>query len=91
MIPESNIREELDFLDKKRTEISVLQLSVGDYMVTSKFIVSSLWSFDRDIILGLPWIKTLGTFILNAKNKFLTFSYKQKRIIFQDFTMKSYL
>ena len=67
MIPESNTREELDFLDKKRTEISGLQLSVGDYMVTSKFIVSSLWSFDGDIILGLPWIKTLGTLILNAK------------------------
>ena len=67
VIPESNIREELYFLDKKRTEISGLQLSVGDYMVTSKFIVSSLWSFDGDIILGLPWIKTLGTFILNAK------------------------
>ena len=58
-------------------------------MVTSKFIVSSLWSFDGDIILGLPWIKTLGNFILNAKNKFLTFSYKRKRITFQDITMKS--
>ena len=58
-------------------------------MVTSKFIVSSLWSFDRDIILGLPWIKTLGTFILNAEKKFLTFSYNQKRITFQDITMKS--
>ena len=89
MIPESNITEELDFLDKKRTKISGLQLSVGDYMVTSKFIVSSLWSFDSDIILGLPWIKTLGTFILNAEKKFLTFSYKRKRITFQDITMKS--
>ena len=58
-------------------------------MVTSKFIVSSLWSFDGDIILGLPWIKTLGTFILNAEKKFLTFSYKRKRITFQDITMKS--
>ena len=91
MIHESNIGKELDFCDMKQIEISGLQLNVGDYMVTSKFNVSSLWSFDRDIILGLPWIKTLGTIILNAENKFLTFSYKQKRIIFQDFTMKSYL
>ena len=89
VISESNIREELDFLDKKRTEISGLQLSVGDYMVTSKFIISSLWSFDGDIIFGLPWIKKLGTFILNAENKFLTFSYKKKRITFQDIKMKS--
>ena len=91
VIHESNIGKELDFCDMKQIEISGLQLNVGDYMVTSKFNVSSLWSFDRDIILGLPWIKTLGTIILNAENKFLTFSYKQKRIIFQDFTMKSYL
>ena len=89
MIPESNIREKLDFWDRKQIEISGLQLNVRDYMVTSKFIVSSLWSFDGDIILGLPWIKTLGTFILNAENKFLIFSYKQKRITFQDITMKS--
>ena len=54
MIPESNIREELDFWDRKQIEISGLQLNVGDYMVTSKFIVSSLWSFDSDLILGLP-------------------------------------
>ena len=69
--------------------LSGLQLNVGEYMVTSKFIVSSLWSFDGDIILGLPWIKTLGTFILNAEKKFLTFSYNRKRITFQDITMKS--
>ena len=73
----------------KQFEISGLQLNVGEYMVTSKFIVTSLWSFDGDIILGLHWIKTLGAFIKNAENKFLTFSYKQKRIPFQDITMKS--
>ena len=72
----------------KQIEISVLQLNVEDYMVTSKFIVSSLSSFEGDIILGLPWIKTLGTFILNVEKNFLTFSYKRKRITFQDITMK---
>ena len=46
VIPESNIREKLDFSDRKQIEISGLQLNVGDYMVTLKFIVSSLWSFD---------------------------------------------
>ena len=72
----------------KQFEISDLQLNVGDYMVKSKFIVSSLWSFDGDIILGLPWIKTLGTFILTVENKFLTFSYKKNKIKLQDTTMK---
>ena len=42
VIPKSNIRKELDFLDKKQIEISSLQLNVGYYIVTSKFIVSSL-------------------------------------------------
>ena len=54
LILESNIGEELDFWDMKQTEISALQPNVGDYMVTSKFIVISLWGFDGDIILGLP-------------------------------------
>ena len=57
-------------------------------MVTLKFIVSSLWSFDGDIILGLTWIKTLGTFILNVEKKFLTFSYKKTKITLEDYTMK---
>ena len=42
MIPESNIREELDLWDRKQIKVSGLLLNVGDYMVTSKFIVSSL-------------------------------------------------
>ena len=79
VIPESNICERIEFWDKKQIEISGLQLNVGDYMVTSKFIVSSLWIFDRDIIFGLTWIKTLGTFIFNAEKKFLTFSYNKRK------------
>ena len=67
VIPESNIGEELEFWDNKQIEISGLQLNVGDYMVTTKFIVSSLWIFDDDIILDLPWLKPMGTFILNAE------------------------
>ena len=54
VILESNIGEGIDFWDKKQFEIDGLKLNVGDYMVTSKFIVSSLWSFDDDIILVLP-------------------------------------
>ena len=76
VIRESNIRGNLDIWDRKQIEISGLELNVGYYMVTSKFVV------------GLPWIKTLGTFIINAKKKFMVFSYKKKRITFQDITMK---
>ena len=91
MISKSNIGEGIEFWERKQFEICGLQLNVRDYMVTSKFIVSSLWSYDDDIIFGLPWIKTLGTFILNFEKNFLTFSYKKKEITLQDSTMKSYL
>ena len=44
-----------------------------------------------DIILGSPWVQTLGTFILSTKKKFLTFSYKKKKkkkITLQNVKMK---
>ena len=58
-------------------------------MVTLKFTISSLWSSNSDIILGLPCIKTLGTFILNAEKKFPTFPYKKKKIALWYVTIKS--
>jgi len=33
-------------------------------------------------------METLGSFILNRKNKFLTFSYKKRKITLQDITLK---
>jgi hypothetical protein len=34
-------------------------------------------------------VEALGTFILNTKKKFLTFSYKKKKITLQDSTLES--
>ena len=88
MIPESNICERLDFWNNKKYEISNLQLNIGDYTCVLQFIIKSLWSSDCDLILGVPWIETLGTFILNVEKKFLTFTYKKKKITLQDINMK---
>lgn len=66
-IPDSNIIERINLFDKKQYEINDLQLNIGDYTFISQFNVSSLCSNDSEIILGLPWIETLGTFILNTK------------------------
>ena len=79
-IPESNIGKSLDFWNTKEYEISNLQLNIGDYTSVSQFIVKSLWTSNEDLILGLPWLETLGTFTLNAEKKFLTFPYKKKKI-----------
>jgi hypothetical protein len=64
-------------------------LNIGDYTFVSPFTVGSLWSDDGDILLGSPWIETLGSFILNTRNKFLTFSYKKKKITLQDVKLDS--
>ena len=40
-----------------------------------------------DIILGSPWLDTLGTFMFNTRKKFLTFDYKKKNASFQDVTL----
>jgi hypothetical protein len=33
---------------------------------------------DMDIVLGYPWIKSMGTININVKNKFLKLWYKKK-------------
>ena len=80
-ILESNIGERLDFCKNKEYAISDLQWNIGDYTIVSQFIVKSLWSSDGDLVLGFPWLKTSGNFILNAEKKFLTFPYKRKNHI----------
>ena len=88
VIPDSNIGERLDFCKNKEYAISDLQWNIVDYTSVSQFIVKSLWSSDGDLVLGLPWLKTLGTFILNDEKKFLTFPYKKKKITLSDINMK---
>ena len=78
-IPNSNICERLDFCKNKEYAISGLQWNIGDYTNVSQFKVKFLWKSDGDLVLGLPWLKKLGTFILNAEKKFLTFPYKNKK------------
>ena len=74
-IPRTNISERLDFSNNKEYAISDLQWNIGYYTGVSQFIAKSLWSSNGDLVLGLLWLKTLGTFILNAEKKFLTFPY----------------
>ena len=79
VIPESNIIEKLHCFGNKKYDLTNLQLNIGDYTFISHFLVQTLRSDQGDIILGSPWMETLGYFILNTKNKFLTFSYKKKK------------
>ena len=76
---------------KKEYTISNLQWNIGDYTGVSQFIVKSLWSSDGDLVLGLPWLKSLGTFILNDEKKFMALPYKNKKITLSDINMKTEL
>ena len=67
VIPKSNIGERIDFWNNKEYAINDLQWNIGDYTGVSQFIVKSLWSSNGDLVLGLSWLKTLETFILNAE------------------------
>jgi hypothetical protein len=89
MLLESNIIENDMCLSDEKYEIKNLQLSIGGYKFIVQFNVVSMYQDNVDIILGSTWVDTLGTFIFNTRRKFLTFSYKKKKITLQDITMKS--
>ena len=89
MVLRPNMIENDTRLSDEKYEIQNLQLSISDYKFIVQFNVVSMYWDSVDIILGSTWVDTLGTFILNTRRKFLTFSYKKKKITLQDATMKS--
>jgi hypothetical protein len=84
LIPELNIIEKEDIF-----QIKELQVTIDEYEYISQFNVTTMYKEEIDIIIGLPWFKNLGTFILNMEKKFVTFPYKKKMMTFQDTTMRS--
>jgi hypothetical protein len=84
LIPEPNIIEKEDIF-----QIKELQVTIDEYEYISQFNVTTMYKEEIDIIIGLPWFKNLGTFILNMEKKFVTFPYKEKMMTFQDTTMRS--
>jgi hypothetical protein len=87
LIPEPSIIKKTITFCKKQYEIRDLQLTIDDYMFISQFNVAN--NYKKYVILGSTWMETLGTFILNM-NKFLTFSYKQKKTMLQVFMIKPF-
>jgi hypothetical protein len=75
---ESNIIEK----NFGKTQIKELKVTIDSYKYISKFDVSKMIEPDVGIILGLTWLETLSTFILNVEKTFLTFYYKNKKIMF---------
>jgi len=65
LIQESNIGERTHIFGKKEYEINYLQVIIDHYECTSQFCVVTMFNPKIDIILGQPWLKELGTFMLN--------------------------
>lgn len=90
LIFESNIIETIFFeTSDKHYDITNLRLSIGDYTFIQQFNIKTFCCDNSDIILGSPWMESLGSFILNMKKKFLTFSYRKKKITLQTITLNS--
>jgi hypothetical protein len=81
LIPKQNIIEKKDIF-----QIKELQVTIDEYQYISQFYVTTMYQEEVDIVIGLPWFKSLGSFILNMEKKFVTFSYKEKMITLQDTT-----
>jgi hypothetical protein len=59
-----------------------LKLNMDKYVLHSDF--DALDMDDEDIVLGYPWIESVGTININVQKKFLKLWYKKKKIKLQD-------
>ena len=70
MLSESDINDNNTILSDEKYELKNLQLYVDDYKVLTQFSIVLVVSLDQDevdIILGSPWLDTLGTFMFNTR------------------------
>lgn len=64
-------------MDGKQIQVfEDLKLSMDKYVLHSDFY--ALHMDGMDIVLGYPWLESLGTINLNVQNKFMKLWYKRK-------------
>ena len=56
-----------------------LKITMDKYVLHSDFYAMDMDAVD--IVLGYPWIESVGTININVKKKFLKLWYKKKKII----------
>jgi hypothetical protein len=80
-IPANNIQSTQ--VEGKNVQIfKYLKVIMDKYVLHSDFYVMDM--DEVDIVLGYPWIESVGTININVKNKFLKLWYKKKKITLQD-------
>ena len=62
-----------------------LKVRMDKYVLHSYFYVMDM--DEVDIVLGYPWIESMGTIGINVQKKFLKLWYKKNKITFQDVSL----
>jgi hypothetical protein len=62
-----------------------LKITMDKYVLHSDFYAMNM--DEVDIVLGYPWIESVGTININVKKKFLKLWYKKKKITLQDVSL----
>jgi hypothetical protein len=62
-----------------------LKITMDKYVLHSDFYAMDM--DEVDIVLGYPWIESVGTININVQNKFLKLWYKKKKITLQDVSL----
>jgi hypothetical protein len=62
-----------------------LKVSMDKYVLHSYFYVMDM--DEVDIVLGYPWIESVGTININVQKKFLKFWYKKNKFTLQDVSL----
>ena len=64
-----------------------LKLSMDKYVLHGDFYTSDM--DNMDVVLGYPWMESVGTININVQKKFLKLWYKKKKITLQDISIKT--
>jgi hypothetical protein len=62
-----------------------LKITMDKYVLHSDFYAMDM--DEVDIVLGYPWIESVGTININVQKKFLKLRYKKKKITLQDVSL----
>jgi hypothetical protein len=62
-----------------------LKIAMDKYVLHSNFYAMDM--DEVDIVLGYPWIESVGTININVQKKFLKLWYKKKKITLQDVSL----
>ena len=73
-------------IDDKDVQIyKDLKLSMDKYVFHGDFYASEMDNID--VVLGYPWMESMGTININVQKKFLKLWYKKKKITLQDISL----